>query len=395
MSAIVDRKRNLSVPEKDLRSALVAIENVIVQKQHSIRKGLIPQKKVSASDKKNNSTIFSSNERVETHGQKTLEESVIEAHNKQVLIDALGELKQSLTTNLKRFVNPVTQEEYAKMLRKNINQYDTNGPEDSEQKSYSYLDLLDIDSKAFNESDQSSSDESSYNFDDLTFSSFQDDSDDEDDDEEMYIDKEAQSRAKELRAKLHEETNRLLKLQTEVPQIAKDLMNKEIYLFRKQINASIEKFNVVDQTGNLSKKLIEKDGNDKEDNKIIEINLNVENADIDGKNVLAGQHETNFNNENVIKMQNSLQRLTHTLISIEKSIPDCLDGLRETINTVEESIEKKILSNKDISAMPKVEQAILSRNGSEIQRKKSIRGEKDTKNGFVPPKKRLAMFLSR
>ena len=64
------------------------------------------------------------------------------------------------------------------------------------------------------------------------------------------------------------------------------------------------------------------------------------------KNILGAQHEMKFNDENIIIMQKSFQRLTHTLMSIEKSIPDCLEGLKETIDAVEESIEKKIQSNK-------------------------------------------------
>ena len=356
----IDLRRNLAVPEPDFSNALVAIDNVIGSKQKSLKESISKKTADMPKSMKRSEAILD--------------------HNMEVLHDALGQLHNSLSGNLKRLTNPVLVEDYGEILRQqphqNISKV-TPAP-----KVHSYLDLLEADSIISDDSD-----DSLLNIDDLIFSS----SDEEDDaDDDMFIDKEAQSRAIELREKVREEAKSLQQLQIEVPQLAIGLAKREMELFRKQMDDTNKYYNIQDSTKNLSRKLF-----GSEQNSDIEFQQSDRQPnDLNNHDEYRDNNDVNENFENVKVMQDSFKRLTLTLMSVERTLPDQLDGLQETIHTIEESVDKRLRMKSDDSEVPAIERAILSKENV-AHKNSSNEGNVENKPEILTPEKRLAMFLAK
>jgi len=75
-------------------------------------------------------------------------------------------------------------------------------------------------------------------------------------------------------------------------------------------------------------------------------------------------------------------------------MPESLDGLQQTINTIEESIQKRLNAKNNLCKLPAFDRAILSSHEDEIN--KDLSDHKNVGDTyFIDPKKRLSMFLAK
>lgn len=320
------------VPQPDLNSALNAIENVIEEKKISLR----------SSAKGDSSEINKENER------SMIDDPSPKKYNEEVLGKALDELGKSLSHKIRSFTSPISIEEYENILKKSGSTSNGNAFNNkfesspiAEGKSISYLDFLDV--------DDSSSTDSELNFSNSSISS-DDDSESGDEDDVNLIDLDAQNRVRDLREQVRQEANRLSQMQTEVPSFAMSLAQRELSLYQNQI---------VEKNDKLSRKLF--------DNEDLEGKNNINKEDSFESKWLCQDNdfllEDSFkdNADNIKSIQGSLKQLTLTLDSLKQSMPPKLETFHETIENIEESLDRQKDIQNGTKKASSIERAITSK----------------------------------
>ena len=178
---------------------------------------------------------------------------------------------------------------------------------------------------------------------DCSMSSEDDDDDSTDcEDEEKLLDEETFLRAKSLRADVRNSIQRIMTLRTEVPKLAVNLTLENIHKHEKQINSiPLRKSNDENNDANIETK---------------------------SKQDISNIHE-------------SLSELSKTIQSLEKVLPEKYDGLHETSDIIESTLQKYLAVAKrgDLSVLSNIERAMMSDKNDGRMERKNEESEKENK----------------
>mmetsp|Transcript_18535 Transcript_18535/g.26086 ORF Transcript_18535/g.26086 Transcript_18535/m.26086 type:complete len:403 (-) Transcript_18535:588-1796(-) len=354
--------------------------------------------------------------------EKTFHNSLSSQSLHDNLVNTLNNLESSLKSRIEDMVTPIPADEYetkfipfSTPIRKKF--YCDSGNIDTEKiKSNDSLDdtmncentddesTISISSESFSQDDMSSEEnESDYDLDTPTAN----DTDDDEfsDDGSFLLDQDALKRVKLLRASVRDAAERNKKIRDE--QLLRMVNLVSAHQHKQQIILAQMNDKDTTQTSTEDSSTPNPSSEKKKDLKL-ERTL----FEDDGKQQIANSHS-------VQKMKSTLRELISSLVSIDVDLPDRIDMLKDTTDTIKEhlcsrnNLENNETSNNDDSpskikkSLSRIEVAITSRENhctkednkfinSESTTEDNVLQQQETNKNFfdAPPEKRFANFLS-